>query len=71
MWFYFYEEWWSMVIKNKAADDRLKAHPKGANQHVQPGVIAARHGTTMASQQCLVLNALVYADTDTLDLSVY
>jgi hypothetical protein len=60
-----------MAIKNKAADDRLKAHPKGANQHVQHGVIAARHGTTMASQQCLGLNALVYADADTLNLSVY
>jgi hypothetical protein len=39
-----------MAIKNKAADDRLKAHPKGANQHVQHYVIAVRHGTTMASQ---------------------
>ena len=60
-----------MAIKNKAADDRLKAHPEGANQHVQHCVIAARHGTTMASQQCLVLNVLFSADTDTLDLSVY
>jgi hypothetical protein len=50
-----------MVIKNKAADDRLKAHPKGVNQHVQHGVIATQHGTTMLSQQCLVLNALVCA----------
>jgi hypothetical protein len=60
-----------MVIKNKAADERLKAHPEGANQRVQPCVIAARHGTTMASQQCLVLNTLVYADTDTLDWTLY
>ena len=60
-----------MVIKNKAADGRLMAHPKGASQRVQPCVIAARHGPTMASQQCLVLNALVYADTDSLDWTLY
>jgi len=51
----------SMVIKNKTAYDCLMAHPEGANQHLQHGVIAAQRGTTMLSQQCLVLNALVFA----------
>ena len=53
----------SLASKNRAADDRLKAHPKGANQRVQLCVVAARHRTTMASQRCLDLNALVCADT--------
>jgi hypothetical protein len=52
----------SMANKNRAAGDRLKAHPKGANQHLQPCVLAARHGTTMASQRRLDLKALVCAD---------
>ena len=52
----------SMANRNRIADGRLKALPKGVNQHAQPCVIAVRHGTTMASQQCLVLNALAYAD---------
>jgi len=48
----------SMAIINKAADDRLKAHPKGVNQRAQLGVLAVRHGTTMASQPRLDLSAL-------------
>jgi len=59
--FHFYESKWFYGDKNKIVDDRLKAHPKGANQHLQQGVIAAQHGITMLSQQCLVLNALVCA----------
>ena len=51
----------SMAIENKAADDRLKPHSEGANQHVQLCVLAVRDGTTMASQQRLDLNALVCA----------
>jgi len=50
-----------MAIENKAADDRLKAHPEGANQHIQLCVLAVRHRTTMPSQRSLDLNALVCA----------
>ncbi len=60
-----------MVIKNKVAADGLKAHPKGANQHIQHCVMDTRDGITMASQQCLVLNALVCADSDTLNGLMY
>jgi len=37
-----------MATTNKAADDRLKTRPKGANQRAQLFVVAVRHGTTMA-----------------------
>ena len=53
----------SMAIKNKPANDRLKAHPKGANQCVELYVLAVRHGITMALQRRLDLNALVCAGT--------
>jgi len=49
----------------------LKAHPKGANQRVQHRAVTARYGTTLASQRRLVLNTLVYADTDILDWTEY
>ena len=48
----------SMANKNRIADNRLKAHPKGAIQHVQLCVLAVRHRTTMASQRRLDLNVL-------------
>ena len=61
----------SMANKDKTADDRLKAHPKGANQRVQHHAVTARYGTTLASQRRFVLNTLVYADTDILDWTEY
>ena len=67
----------SMAITNKAADDLklllhfrntrhpwrklLEGSPEGANQRAQLCVLAVRHGTTMASQRRLDLNALVCA----------
>ncbi len=50
-----------MAIENKAADDRLKAYPEGANQRIQLCVLAVRHRTTMPSRRRLDLNTLVCA----------
>jgi len=61
MWFFFNHSG-SMAMKNKAADNRLKAHAKGVTQGVQLYVLAARHRPTMPLQRRLDLNALGYAD---------
>lgn len=56
----------SIASGNNTADSRLKTHPKGVNQHAQPGVVVTRQRMTLPAQRRLVLNALVNADNDIL-----